>query len=186
MLRAKAIKFKKGDTKFRDNIITSTDIVGKMASLPLVNTLVNSGNKNSAVRAALDSGLGIHKHAKLPEYHRKTARKQHAVKIYNPQDNLGSESKAASAKTDRLSRAALFTTCYCNYNEPDIADSVIKILNHNGVAVSLPAKEHCCGMPKLELGDLTTVRKLKKLNVPPLNNSCTRATESLLRFLPVF
>ena len=32
MLRAKAIKFKKGDTKFRDNIITSTDMVGKMAS----------------------------------------------------------------------------------------------------------------------------------------------------------
>ena len=168
MLRAKAIKFKKGDTKFRDNIITSTDMVGKMASLPLVNTLVNSGNKNSAVRAALDSGLGIHKHAKLPEYHRKTARKQHAVKIYNPQDNLGSENKAASTKTDPLSRVALFTTCYCNYNEPDIADSVIKILNHNGVAVSLPAKEHCCGMPKLELGDLTTVRKLKELNVPAL------------------
>ena len=168
MLRAKAIKFKKGDTKFRDNIITSTDMVGKMASLPLVNTLVNSGNKNSAVRAALDSGLGIHKHAKLPEYHRKTARKQHAVKIYNPQDNLGSENKADSAKTDPLSRVALFTTCYCNYNEPDIADSVIKILNHNGVAVCLPAKEHCCGMPKLELGDLTTVRKLKELNVPAL------------------
>ena len=59
MLRAKAIKFKKGDTKFRDNIITSTDMVGKMASMPLVNTLVNSGNKNSAVRAALDSGLGL-------------------------------------------------------------------------------------------------------------------------------
>ena len=108
MLRAKAIKFKKRDTKSRDNIITSTDMVGKMASLPLV----NSGYKNSAVQAALDSGLGIYKHAKLPEYHRKTARKQHAVKIYNPQDNLGSESKAASAKTDHLSRVALFTTCY--------------------------------------------------------------------------
>ena len=168
MLRAKAIKFKKGDTKFRDNIITSTDMVGKMASLPLVNTLVNSGNKNSVVRAALDSGLGIHKHAKLPEYHRKTARKQQAVKIYSPQDNLGSENKAASALTDPLGRVALFTTCYCNYNEPDVADSVIKILNHNEVAVSLPAKEHCCGMPKLELGDLTTVRKLQELNVPAL------------------
>ena len=168
MLRAKAIKFKKGDTKFRDNIITSTDMVGKLASLPLVNTLVNSGNKNSAVRAALDCSLGIHKHAKLPEYHRKTARKQLAVKICNPQDNLGSEKEAASAKTDPLGRVALFTTCYCNYNEPDVADSVIKILNHNEVAVSLPAKEHCCGMPKLELGDLTTVRKLKELNVPAL------------------
>ena len=41
MLRAKAVKFRNGDTKFRDNIITSTDMVAKMASLPLV----NSGNK---------------------------------------------------------------------------------------------------------------------------------------------
>lgn len=174
MLRAKAVKFKKGDTKFRDNIITSTDMVGKMASMPLVNTLVNSGNKNSAVRAALDSGLGIHKDAKLPEYHRKTARKQHAVKIYNPQANSDSGNNAAGTEGDPLSRVALFTTCYCNYNEPDIADSVIKILTHNEVEVSLPAKEHCCGMPKLELGDLTTVRKLKELNVPALYELVSR------------
>ncbi|MEC8357494.1 MAG: heterodisulfide reductase-related iron-sulfur binding cluster [Pseudomonadota bacterium] len=174
MLRAKAITFKKGDTKFRDNIITSTDMVGKMASKPLVNTLVNSGNKNSAVRAALDSGLGIHRDAKLPEYHRKTARKQHAAKIHNPQTNSDSENNATCAEGDPLRRVALFTTCYCNYNEPNIADSVIKILTHNEVEVSLPAKEHCCGMPKLELGDLTTVRKLKELNVPALYGLVSR------------
>ena len=123
---AKAIKFKKGDTKFRDNIITSTDMVGKTASMPLVNTLINSGNKNSAVRAALDGGLGIHKDANLPEYHRKTARKQHAVKIYNPQANSDSGNNATGTEGDPLSRVALFTTCYCNYNEPDIADSIIR------------------------------------------------------------
>ena len=170
MLRAKAIKFKKGDTKFRDNIITSTDIVGKLASKPLINSLVNGGNKNSAMRSILDSALGVHQDAKLPEYVRKTARQINAVHIFDPaagQQNAKVPASKQNAKGG-LNKVALFTTCYCNYNEPDIAASIIKILNHNDVTVGLPAKEHCCGMPKLELGDLSTVSKLKELNIPAL------------------
>ncbi|MCI5107421.1 MAG: hypothetical protein MRY76_11955 [Pseudomonadales bacterium] len=159
MLRAKAVKFKKGDSKFRDRLITSTDMVGKMASKPLLNSLVNAGNKNGAIRGLLDSGLGIHKQAKLPEYARHTAREKNAAIIYNPD---------AAPATDSNGQVTLFTTCYCNYNEPDVADSVIKILQHNDVQVSLPVREHCCGMPKLELGDLETVTRLKDENIPAL------------------
>ena len=32
----------------------------------------------------------------------------------------------------------------------------------------LAEREACCGMPKLELGDLETVEKLKDVNIPPL------------------
>ena len=48
MLRAKAINFKKGDTKFRDNIITSTDMIGKVTSLPGINTLVKRPRTKSS------------------------------------------------------------------------------------------------------------------------------------------
>jgi len=160
MLRAKAIKFRKGDTKFRDSIITSTDMVGKLASKPLINSLVNGGNNNAAIRGMLDSTLGIHKDAKLPPYAAKTARKQNAVKVFDP----GSKAEPRES----VGKVALFTTCYCNYNEPHITDSVIKVLEHNNVEVVLPEREHCCGMPKLELGDLATVNKLKEQNVPVL------------------
>lgn len=164
MLRAKAIKFRKGDTKFRDKIITSTDMVGNWASKPVINSLVNIGNHNSAVRSVLDSSFGIHKNARLPEYCAIPARKKNAVKVYDPgTDNTPPET--ASGK-----KVALFTTCYCNYNEPDVSDSVIKVLEHNDVEVVLPLREHCCGMPKLELGDLTTVTRLKDQNIPVLFN----------------
>jgi Fe-S oxidoreductase len=159
MLRAKAVKFKKGDSKFRDRLITSTDMVGKLASKPLLNSLVNAGNKNGAIRGLLDSSMGIHKQAKLPEYARQTARARNAAIIFDPD---------AAPATDSNAQVTLFTTCYCNYNEPDVADSVIKILQHNDVQVSLPAREHCCGMPKLELGDLETVTRLKDENIPAL------------------
>ena len=54
---------------------------------------------------------------------------------------------------------ALFTTCYCNVNTPGVGEDLIKVFEHNGIPVRLTAKEECCGMPKLEQGDLETVEK---------------------------
>ena len=42
MLRAKAVKFKKGETSFRDKLLSSTDIMGKLASIPVVTQTVNA------------------------------------------------------------------------------------------------------------------------------------------------
>ena len=39
---------------------------------------------------------------------------------------------------------------------------------HNGIAVTLLEKEVCCGMPKLELGDLDSVARAKDVNIPIL------------------
>ena len=153
MLRAKAIKFKKGDTRYRDNLITSTDLIGKAATAPLVNNIVNAANRNKTLRGVLDKALAIHEDARLPEYKRPTLRQQFQDK---------------TPGGDGENKVLLFTTCYCNYNEPDIGASVIKVLEHNGVDVVLMNLEHCCGMPKLELGDLQTVERLMEKNIPEL------------------
>jgi Fe-S oxidoreductase len=55
-----------------------------------------------------------------------------------------------------------------NYNEPGIGHDLLKILQHNEVPAIVVEKEACCGMPKLELGDLETVAKLKQANIPVL------------------
>jgi glycerol-3-phosphate dehydrogenase subunit C len=36
MLRAKAVKFRKGETRLRDKVLTSTDLVGSLAGIPVV------------------------------------------------------------------------------------------------------------------------------------------------------
>ncbi|MFL2875305.1 MAG: hypothetical protein ACJZ79_06320, partial [Pseudohongiellaceae bacterium] len=41
MLRSKAVNFKNGKTKLRDRLITSTDMIGKVASKPVLNDVVN-------------------------------------------------------------------------------------------------------------------------------------------------
>ena len=57
---------------------------------------------------------------------------------------------------------ALFTTCYGNRNEPELAEDLVAVFEHNGIAVTLLAQERCCGMPRLELGDLKTSRASRK------------------------
>ena len=56
-------------------------------------------------------------------------------------------------------KVAIFTTCYVNYNEPGIGHDLLEILEHNEIPYVLVEQEACCGMPKLELGDLDGGRR---------------------------
>jgi len=157
MLRAKAIKFKNGNTKTRDNLITSTDALGKLASIPVITQTVNAVNNNSAARNLLDKTLGIHPDALLPKYDSNTLVKRN--KKHVPAKNQ------AEATDTTTGKVALFSTCYGNYNEPEIGEDLIKVFEHNGLQVQLIQNTQCCGMPKLELGDLNTVTRLKDNNI---------------------
>ena len=160
MLRAKAVKFIKGDVKSRDKLLTNTDMVGKLAGIPVVVQAVNASNDSIVMRKMLDKELGVHPEAILPKYHSNTFRK-----------------RAKRHKTDGIStvsagrtrgKVALFATCYGNYNEPHIGEDCIAVFEHNNIPVMLAEKERCCGMPKLELGDLEAVARAKEANIPVL------------------
>ena len=45
---------------------------------------------------------------------------------------------------------------------------LVAVYEHNGIEVALAEKEVCCGMPKLELGDLDAVVRAKEINIPVL------------------
>ena len=55
-----------------------------------------------------------------------------------------------------------------NYNEPGIGHDLLKLLAHNEIPYRIVEKEACCGMPKLELGNLAAVERLKNVNIPQL------------------
>ncbi|MDX5333434.1 MAG: Fe-S oxidoreductase, partial [Gammaproteobacteria bacterium] len=76
MLRAKAVKFKKGETKTRDKILSATDTVGSLAGIPVVAGIVNAANQAKPARKVLEKVLGVHPDAILPKYHSKTGRKR--------------------------------------------------------------------------------------------------------------
>jgi len=159
MLRAKAIQFREGTpTKFRDTTLASTDRNGKLAGIPVVVKAVNALNQSSGFRKILEDKLGVHKDAWVPEFTSSTFSKTAGTSAAHPvRDGQRTPGKVA-----------VFATCYVNYNEPGIGHDLLKVLDHNAIPWVRVDKEACCGMPKLELGDLEGVAALKAQNIPKL------------------
>ncbi|HVT32567.1 MAG TPA: heterodisulfide reductase-related iron-sulfur binding cluster [Rhodanobacteraceae bacterium] len=160
MLRAKAARNKRGETKLASKILSDTTTVGKVATIPIVVNAVNAVNRAKPARRLLDKALGVHPDARLPTFHSPTARKRLA--------NLDGETASATPAGRTRGKVALFATCYCNASYPQAVEDLAAVLRHNGIAVKLVEREVCCGMPKLELGDLDTVAKYKETNIPVL------------------
>ena len=159
LLRAKAVHFKKGTTKLRDKVLTSTDAVGRLAGIPVVAQTVNAVNKIGPARKALQAVAGIHAEAWLPEFSSRPLRSR--------LDKLPLDAPGEAAGPTQ-GKVALFATCFMNRNEPGPGEDFAAVFAHNGIPVTLAEKERCCGMPKLELGDLESVRAAKEANIPVL------------------
>jgi len=146
MLRAKAVKHKQGSASKVGKILSATDTVGKLATIPVINQLVNFTTDNNLTRKVLDKTFQIHPKAFVPKYQKL---KKPRIKPRESKNKL-----------------AVFTTCYGSYNSPQIVEDLIKILEHNAVQVEVIEDSKCCAMPKMEQGDLDAVAKAKEHNIP--------------------
>ena len=158
MLRAKAVHFVKHGASTSDKFLTSTDKVGRFAGIPIVTQTVNAINQSSPARAAMEKLMGVDRSAWRPDFaarkFRSTARSNLSAPVRDGVKTPG--------------KVAIYSTCYVNYNEPGIGHDLIAILDHNEIPYVLVEKEACCGMPKLEIGDLQSVERLKNFNIPHL------------------
>jgi glycerol-3-phosphate dehydrogenase subunit C len=161
MLRAKAVKHRAGATRMRDRVLSATDLVGRIAGIPVVSEIVNATNRSGPGRALLEKVFGVDREAPVPYYHSRSYRKRFQAEGDGPE---------VRATVETRGKVAIFVTCYGNRNDPQLVTDLAAILRHNGIAVALAADEKCCGMPKLELGDLDGVAKLKETNIPALAN----------------
>jgi Fe-S oxidoreductase len=132
---------------------------GQFAGIPVVVQAVNAINRTRTARKLMDRALGVDPQAWMPELatqrFRWTARKQgQATVVTNGERTPG--------------KVAIFATCFVNYHEPGIGHDLLALLEHNEIPYVLVEKESCCGMPKLELGDLEGVARHKEANIPVL------------------
>jgi glycerol-3-phosphate dehydrogenase subunit C len=165
MLRAKVKAFEDGKASLRDKVLSSTDTVGSLAGIPVVAEAVNAVNGSKLGRKLLEKVLGVDKDAPVPRYHGKSARAR-------LKDRVGrrAEGKPAAGTQGRV---AVFATCYGNRNHPGLVEDLVAVLEHNDLGVALVGSERCCGMPKLELGDLKSIEKLKEANIDQLHALAT-------------
>ena len=158
MLRAKAIKFKKGEVGKAEQFLASTDKHGSLAGIPIVVQAANAVTKTKPARALMEKVLDVDKDAWLPAL-ATTKLRSDAVDNMTPAVVDGERTPG---------KVAIFATCYVNYNEPGIGHDLLKILAHNDIHYVIVEKEQCCGMPKLELGDLDAVAQSQAANIPVL------------------
>jgi Fe-S oxidoreductase len=158
MLRAKAIRFRKGEVKASERFLASTDVHGSFAGIPVVVQVVNALNRTGVARGLMEKVLGVDRRAWMPELaprrFRWSAPTSAALPVVAGQRTPG--------------KVAIFATCYVNYNEPGIGHDLLALLAHNDIPYVVVDKEQCCGMPRLELGDLQGVAASKAANIPVL------------------
>ena len=114
MLRAKAIQFKKGETKLSHKVLTSPQKVGAIASKPVISPVVNWSNKNKTLRKVTQKVLGVHEEAVVPTYHSKRL-----SKVF------------VEESSDSQFKVAIFGTCYGEYNDPQTVIDLVDVLRHN-------------------------------------------------------
>ena len=148
MLRYRAIQFKNGEIPFVNKELTKTDRNGK--AFGKIASIVNWGSnvENSLSRKVLETTCDVHRDASLPKFHKKTF-----LEIdKNETPRLNSEAPGYGRK------AAIYATCFVNYNNPSIGIAAVEVLNRNGVKTEV-IYPSCCGMPQLEQGNITEVAK---------------------------
>lgn len=150
--RGKAQQVKKRGVPLVDKLLGNPDLVGKLGTATA--TLANWGNQNSLNRQLLHSVVGIHKDKKLPLF----ASKSFAAHFQSYRQSIRGEPAA---------KIAFFSTCYVNYNQPEIGLDTLTVMAQNNVDVAF-AYEQCCGMPLWHNGDMDGAINAARKNVSAL------------------
>ena len=151
MLRYRAVELRNGKVPFVQKQISETDRNGKLAGAvaPLANWATREGN--GITRPLMESVAGIDAAAAVPKFHGKTLTAR--ARSMKPE--------IASAAPARGRKAVIYATCFVNYNDPEMGTDALEVLAKNGVEYEV-LHPSCCGMPKLEHGDIAAVAKNAK------------------------
>src|SRR6185369_7170292 len=104
----KAIKFKHVDVGFGPKFLSSTDVHGQFAGIPIVVQVANAVNATRPARVAMETVLEVDRNAWLPALATRKFR------------SAAPKSKDFAVKDGAKTpgKVAIFSTCYVNYNEP--------------------------------------------------------------------
>ena len=147
MLRYRAAEAKAGKSDFTQRQLAQMDRNGRLAAIaaPIVNWASAKGN--ALTRPLMEMTVGIDRDAQLPKFHTRTFMAADRGDPISPNENAPAFGKR---------KAAIFATCFVNYNKPSTGMAARAVLNHIGVETRA-AYPGCCGMPFLEQAQLDRV-----------------------------
>ena len=152
--RAK-IKYGHSQHKMRDLMLSSTDLVGGMATTfaPIVNLALSLG----ITKSVLDSTFGVSAHASMPKYASKRFEQWF---------------KKVKAHQEGYSRfVEYFHGCYVNYNYPQLGQDFVTLMNACGYGVHILEKQKCCGVALIANGFASQATSAAKTNLASIRKA---------------
>lgn len=152
--RAK-IKYGHSQHKMRDLMLSSTDLVGGMATTfaPIVNLALSLG----ITKNVLDSTFGVSAHASMPKYASKRFEQWF---------------KKVKAHQEGYSRfVEYFHGCYVNYNYPQLGQDFVTLMNACGYGVHILEKQKCCGVALIANGFASQATSAAKANLASIRKA---------------
>ena len=155
LIQSARIKYDTHPLKLRDQMLASTDFMGKLARpfAPIVNGVTGLG----ITKTVLDATLAIDHRRTFPKYSGRSFEgwlKRHSKEQARFQEQV-----------------AYFHGCYVNYNYPQLGKDLVKVLNALGVGVQLLDKEKCCGIAMITNGMAREAAKHATHNVEVLGKA---------------
>jgi glycerol-3-phosphate dehydrogenase subunit C len=166
LLRAKAVRAKQqGGATIQDKFLGNTDgngqLFGKAAPL------VNLGASFKPGRILMEQAVGIHRDRILPKYHSQTFKDWFSSRTQQP------------VTSNTAAKAALFYTCPVNYNDPEVGQAVVKVLERNNVEVAI-VQERCCGQPQLDGGEMDKALDKIRYNIGQIKHMVDQGYDVLV------
>jgi len=134
-----------------DWAMTRLDLLGSLGGLiaPAANWALN----NRQMRWLLEKTLGISQGRKLPRVaSRNFLRRAARRRLTKPSRRSGQ-------------KVLYFVDTYANYFNPQLGESLVAVLEHNGIAVYVHPDQRQAGMPSIASGALEHARRLAEHNV---------------------
>jgi glycerol-3-phosphate dehydrogenase subunit C len=159
MSRERATRARREGIPLVDRILGEPQLVGEAGS-GLAAPIANLVNASRLVRKVQEAVTGVSAEFPLPPL--------------APQPFSRWLAKHAPLGTaGELGEVALFTTCYGEYNMPEVVQAAVLVLEHNGYRVRCPGVGEdaesgaltCCGLPNLDGGDVAAAIEKIKRNV---------------------
>ena len=174
MLRHRAVEHRKGKITLADRELAKMTRNGRLGSAlaGAANWATRTGN--GLTRPILESVVGIDARAHVPPFMDTPLVNQAAAGVPPPNPDGPAFGR----------KAVLYAGCHDNFNDGTPGEAALKVLAHQGVQLRVEYPD-CCGMPRLENGDLAAVASAAtrisaffaplvrdKWDVVPLTTSC--------------
>ncbi|MDZ4781489.1 MAG: anaerobic glycerol-3-phosphate dehydrogenase subunit C [Planctomycetia bacterium] len=151
MLEARGAFVVNNGLNVSDWLFSRIDQVSSLASS--FSTVANWAIGNNIARWLMEKTFGVARGRKLPRWAtRNFMRRASRRRLTRP-----------TRRTDR--KVLYFVDTYANYHDPQLAEALVAVLEHNGIAVYVPPGQWASGMPLIASGAIDEARKVATHNV---------------------